>query len=63
VSFALLPQNDLKLMLCSEEVLVDFKELVGEHSGENLAEIVWSTLEMYGIEKKVRIHRNREQRD
>jgi hypothetical protein len=47
-----------ELMLCPEEVLIDFKELVGEHSGENLAELVWSALEMYGIEKKVCIQRH-----
>jgi hypothetical protein len=38
-----------------EEILVDFKELVGEHSGENLAEIVWDVLSTYGIANKVSI--------
>ncbi|KAF8144261.1 hypothetical protein K438DRAFT_1563768, partial [Mycena galopus ATCC 62051] len=33
-----------------EELLIDFRELVGEHSGENMAEEVWSTLEMYGLD-------------
>ncbi|KAJ6589774.1 hypothetical protein B0H10DRAFT_1825384, partial [Mycena sp. CBHHK59/15] len=38
--------NDGKL----EEMLIDFRELVGEHSGENMAEAVWTTLKIYGIE-------------
>lgn len=33
----------------SEEILIDFRELVGEHSGENMAEAVWQTLETYGL--------------
>lgn len=33
-----------------EELLIDFRELVGEHSGENMAEEVWSTLETYGLD-------------
>ncbi|KAJ6541133.1 hypothetical protein B0H10DRAFT_1852529, partial [Mycena sp. CBHHK59/15] len=36
-----------------EEMLIDFHELVGEHSGENMAEAVWSTLSTYGIEGRV----------
>jgi hypothetical protein len=36
-----------------EELLIDFRELVGEHSGENLADAVWKTVEMYGIEGRV----------
>ncbi|KAJ6548291.1 hypothetical protein B0H10DRAFT_1653678, partial [Mycena sp. CBHHK59/15] len=36
-----------------EEMLIDFRELVGEHSGENMAEAVWSTLKIYGIEGRV----------
>lgn len=41
------------LMLASEELLIDFRELIGEHSGENMADVVWSTLELYGIQNKV----------
>ena len=37
-----------------EEVLIDFRELIGPHSGENMANIIWSTLELYGIQNKVR---------
>ena len=32
-----------------EELLLDFHELHGEHSGENLAAAVWATLELYGL--------------
>ncbi|KAJ6609451.1 hypothetical protein B0H10DRAFT_1675845, partial [Mycena sp. CBHHK59/15] len=33
-----------------EELLIDFRELVGEHSGENMADAIWGTVEMYGLE-------------
>ncbi|KAF4617983.1 hypothetical protein D9613_012957 [Agrocybe pediades] len=36
-----------------EELLIDFKELIGEHSGENMAATVWDTLQMYDITHKV----------
>ncbi|KAJ7442860.1 hypothetical protein FB451DRAFT_1019775, partial [Mycena latifolia] len=32
-----------------EELLIDFQELIGEHSGDNMAEIVWKTLTDYGL--------------
>ncbi|KAF5360260.1 hypothetical protein D9758_009172 [Tetrapyrgos nigripes] len=35
------------------EVLIDFRELVGEHSGANMAEAVWDTLEKFGITARV----------
>ena len=44
----------IQLILSSEELLIDFQELLGEHSGENMATVVWSTLETYGIQNKVR---------
>jgi hypothetical protein len=37
-----------------EELLIDFRELEGEHSGANMAEVVWETLVHYGIETRVR---------
>ncbi|KAJ7725281.1 hypothetical protein DFH07DRAFT_722948, partial [Mycena maculata] len=37
--------NDGKL----EELLIDFQELIGVHSGDNMADIVWATLERYGL--------------
>ena len=36
-----------------EELLINFCELVGEHSGENMAEVVWETLVRYGIHGRV----------
>lgn len=41
-------------MLTLEELLIDFRELIGQHSGENMAAVVWSTLETYDIQDKVR---------
>jgi hypothetical protein len=37
-----------------EELLIDFQELIGEHSGENMADIVWKTLEDYKLVGRVR---------
>ncbi|KAF9551879.1 hypothetical protein CPC08DRAFT_647470, partial [Agrocybe pediades] len=36
-----------------EELLIDFRELVGEHLGENMAEVVWQTLTTYRIEDRI----------
>lgn len=36
-----------------EELLIDFCELVGEHSGENMAEVVWESLVRFGIHGRV----------
>jgi hypothetical protein len=38
----------------SEELLINFRELIGAHSGENMAEVVWETLELYGLKGRVR---------
>jgi len=38
-----------RLILLLEELLIDFRELQGEHSGENMAEAVWETLKQYGL--------------
>jgi hypothetical protein len=35
-----------------EELLIDFRELHGQHSGENMAEAVWETLTMYNIQHR-----------
>lgn len=32
---------------------MDFQELVGAHTGENMAEVVWETLDLYGLRGKV----------
>ena len=37
-----------------EKLLIEFRELIGPHSGENMAEVVWATMELYGLVKKVR---------
>jgi len=37
----------------AEELLIDFRELIGEHSGDNMAEAVWQTLELYGLVGRV----------
>ena len=34
-------------MPLTKELLFDFKELFGEHSGENIAESVWVTMKLY----------------
>ncbi|KAJ7314175.1 hypothetical protein DFH08DRAFT_716865 [Mycena albidolilacea] len=33
----------------TEECLIDFRELVGQHSGENMATEVWEALERFGL--------------
>jgi hypothetical protein len=43
--------NHIHIFL-KEELLIDFRELIGEHSGENMAEAVWATLELYGLTRK-----------
>lgn len=42
-------------MFYLEELLIDFKELIGKHSGENMADVVWDVLKLYGITDKVGI--------
>lgn len=39
-----------------EETLIDFQELIGKHSGENMAESVWDTLTTYNLTNKVCTH-------
>ena len=41
-----------------EELLIDFRELIGPHSGKNMAEAVWATMELYGLVRKVRSPRS-----
>ncbi|KAJ7080039.1 hypothetical protein C8R44DRAFT_653919, partial [Mycena epipterygia] len=36
-----------------EECLIDFRELVGAHSGENMADAVWKTVEKFGLSGRV----------
>jgi hypothetical protein len=37
-----------------EEMLIDFKEILGEHSGVNEANQIWETLTSLGLPHKVR---------
>ena len=41
--------------MCSgiEELLIDFQKLIRPHSGENMAEVVWAIMELYGLVGKV----------
>ncbi|KAJ8502691.1 hypothetical protein ONZ45_g11524 [Pleurotus djamor] len=36
-----------------EEVLIDFQEIIGAHSGANLAAVVWKTMNYFGLVGKV----------
>ncbi|KAJ7863907.1 hypothetical protein B0H13DRAFT_1637955 [Mycena leptocephala] len=49
-----LPKNNDAHCTPTEETLIDFRELHGEHSGENMAEEVWASLASYGLEDRVR---------
>ena len=35
---------------CTEELLIEFQELVRKHTGENQAEAVWDTMELYALQ-------------
>ena len=39
-----------------EELLINFRELEGEHTGANMAEPVWETLTCYGIQTRASSH-------
>ena len=39
-----------------EELLINFHELVGVHSGKNLAHAVYDTLNTYGLKGRVSLH-------
>ncbi|KZW00765.1 hypothetical protein EXIGLDRAFT_794508 [Exidia glandulosa HHB12029] len=36
-----------------DEFLIDFREMTGAHSGENMADLVWKTMQLYGLPGKV----------
>jgi hypothetical protein len=52
ISFRIAFSRD-HLFRLSEECLIDFAELVGDHSGDSMANIVWKTLEKYGLKGRV----------
>lgn len=37
----------------TDELLIDFTELIGEHTGANMADAVWSTMKRYGLVGRV----------
>ena len=41
--------------MLAEELLINFWELIGEHLGENMAEAVWQTMELYGLVGRVSV--------
>jgi len=40
-------------MPLTEELLIDFQELIWEHSGKNMAKAVWVIMKLYGLIGKV----------
>ncbi|KAJ7765579.1 hypothetical protein B0H16DRAFT_1310002, partial [Mycena metata] len=36
-----------------EECLIDFREVLGQHSGENMATAVWETVIAFGLEGRI----------
>jgi hypothetical protein len=49
VSFSLIKLFYSFIYPFAEELLIEFRELVGPHSGENMADAVWTTMELYGL--------------
>jgi len=43
----------LIFLLFTEELLIDFWEMIGEHSGKNMAHAVFETMEAYGLVGRV----------
>lgn len=46
---------DYMLIIIKEKLLIDFCELIGKHTGENMAKAVWETLTLYALHEKVEI--------
>jgi hypothetical protein len=44
------------LPAASEELLIDFQQSIGDHSGESMAELVCNTLQNYGLTGRVRLN-------
>ncbi|KAJ7801544.1 hypothetical protein B0H14DRAFT_2386258, partial [Mycena olivaceomarginata] len=36
-----------------EECLINFQELIGQHSGENMAAVFWETVENFGLKGRI----------
>ncbi|KAJ6566532.1 hypothetical protein B0H19DRAFT_940572, partial [Mycena capillaripes] len=43
------------LTFFAEECLIDFQELLGAHSGENMADAVWKTVDKFGLRRRVSV--------
>lgn len=43
----------ISLIYVLEELLIDFQELIGAHSGANMVEAIWDTIVLYGLEGRV----------
>jgi hypothetical protein len=41
------------LLLIAEELLIDFRDIIGEHSGANMAHTVYETLCSFGLKGRV----------
>jgi hypothetical protein len=46
----------LTLIYYIEECLIDFCEVEGQHTGENLANVVWTSLGRYNLIGRVSLH-------
>ncbi|KAF8999454.1 hypothetical protein BDQ17DRAFT_1172371, partial [Cyathus striatus] len=38
-----------------EELLIDFQEMLGKHTGKNMASVIWKTLQIYGLDSSSKI--------
>ncbi|KAF8980063.1 hypothetical protein BDQ17DRAFT_1264096, partial [Cyathus striatus] len=38
-----------------EELLIDFQEMLGKHTGENMASVIWKTLQIYGLDSSSKV--------
>jgi hypothetical protein len=56
-SFFTLESEKIMIYIFSlaEELLINFQELIGQHSGENMAKAVWAMMELYSLIGKVNL--------
>jgi hypothetical protein len=53
-SAPVVPQRAV-IAIVAEECLIDFRELIGQYSGENMAAAVWDTVQSFGITGRVNL--------
>jgi hypothetical protein len=53
--FTLESENMIYISSFTDRLLISFRELIGQHSGENMAEAVWATMELYSLVGKVNL--------